>query len=317
MVHSYPVHCAVLGGSLSLLKWLVDEHCCPLRSIRISGKTRDSSGSFTPILTSRGRSLLGIAMEKENVEIIQYLVVEKGMPLAGEKELNMMRIIQILDKVLRMIPSPSGDPPQQQLVPVQSPPPAQREQLQHRIETVGVVTSVNGVSASAARRVTSAPATTQAPLPALPPPIPSPAQPQSTPTQSQSAPSQSTPSTPSRPTRTQSTPSRQESWVSSSRNTEMEETGRDDESGGSVDDPVRKFRECPVYGICLILTRVIPRSVSFVSPIASIAWSHLVVTRFAASNAAQTSQDAPCALWTVHLSVFTNHRRFEFMMRRQ
>jgi hypothetical protein len=103
--HSYPVHCAVLGGSLSLLKWLVDEHCCPLRSIRISGKTRDSSGSFTPILTSRGRSLLGIAFEKENIDIIRYLVVEKGMPLSGEKEMSMALLITVLDQALRMLPS--------------------------------------------------------------------------------------------------------------------------------------------------------------------------------------------------------------------
>lgn len=99
----YPVHCAVLGGSLALLMWLVDEHCCPLRSIRISGRTRESSG-FTPILTSRGRSLLGIAMEEQNVDLIRYLVVDKGMPLTGEKELSMQRMIVILDRVLRLVP---------------------------------------------------------------------------------------------------------------------------------------------------------------------------------------------------------------------
>jgi hypothetical protein len=69
-----------MGGSLELLQWLVDTHCCPLRSIRISGKTRQSSGSFTPILTSRGRSLLGIAIENEKIEdLVRYLVVDKGM----------------------------------------------------------------------------------------------------------------------------------------------------------------------------------------------------------------------------------------------
>ena len=99
----YPVHCAVLGGSLALLMWLVDEHCCPLRSIRISGRTRESSG-FTPILTSRGRSLLGIAMEEQNVDLIRYLVVDKGMPLTGEKELSIQRMIVILDRVLRLVP---------------------------------------------------------------------------------------------------------------------------------------------------------------------------------------------------------------------
>jgi hypothetical protein len=94
----------VLGGSLELLQWLVDTHCCPLRSIRISGKTRQSSGSFTPILTSRGRSLLGIAIEKEKVDLVRYLVVDKGMPLAGEKDLNTSTLIRLLDRILRELP---------------------------------------------------------------------------------------------------------------------------------------------------------------------------------------------------------------------
>ena len=100
----YPIHCAVLGGSLSLLTWLVDEHCCPLRSIRISGKTRGSNDNLTSMLTSRGRSLLGIAMEMENVDLIRYLVVDKSMPLSGEKDLSMQRMISTLDRVLRLLP---------------------------------------------------------------------------------------------------------------------------------------------------------------------------------------------------------------------
>ena len=99
------MQCAVLGGSLQLLKWLVDEHCCPLRSIRISnGKQRDSSGSYTPILTSKGRSLLGIALGNRNIGIVRYLVVEKRMLLSGEKDLCMDDLIQNLDLALRVLP---------------------------------------------------------------------------------------------------------------------------------------------------------------------------------------------------------------------
>jgi hypothetical protein len=90
---------------LKLLKWLVDEHCCPLRSIRISsGKEKDSSGSYTPILTSKGRSLLGIALENRNIGIVRYLVVEKRMLLSAEKELNLATVVQNLDLVLRALP---------------------------------------------------------------------------------------------------------------------------------------------------------------------------------------------------------------------
>jgi len=73
----YPVHCAVLGGSLRTLKWLVDEHCCPIKSVRVSGNTKNPK--YTAIVTSKGRSLLGIAMEISNIPIIRYLVAVKGV----------------------------------------------------------------------------------------------------------------------------------------------------------------------------------------------------------------------------------------------
>ena len=97
--------CAVLGGNLDLLKWLVDEHCCPLRSIRIShGKEKDSQGSYTPILTSKGRSLLGIALSNRNIGIVRYLVAEKRMLLSAEKGLSVDTLVQNLDLVLRVLP---------------------------------------------------------------------------------------------------------------------------------------------------------------------------------------------------------------------
>jgi hypothetical protein len=83
----------------------VDEHCCPLRSIRISdGKQKDSSGSYTPILTSKGRSLLSIALGNRNIGIVRYLVVEKRMLLSAEKGLSVETLVQNLDLVLRILP---------------------------------------------------------------------------------------------------------------------------------------------------------------------------------------------------------------------
>lgn len=87
------------------MKWLVDEHCCPLRSIRIShGKEKDSHGSYTPILTSKGRSLLGIALSNRNIGIVRYLVAEKRMLLSAEKGLSVDTLVQNLDLVLRVLP---------------------------------------------------------------------------------------------------------------------------------------------------------------------------------------------------------------------
>jgi hypothetical protein len=100
----YPVHCAVEGGKLSLLEWLVDEHCCPIKSVRVSGLGKDSYGKYTAIVTSRGRSLLGIGMENGQIPIVRYLVVEKGIALGGEKDVTTTMLIQNLDTVLRMLP---------------------------------------------------------------------------------------------------------------------------------------------------------------------------------------------------------------------
>eukprot|EP00980_Cylindrotheca_fusiformis_P017142 scaffold5276_cov134-Cylindrotheca_fusiformis.AAC.9 len=88
-----------------LLKWLIEEHCCPLRSIRISsGRPKDSSETYTPILTSRGRSLLAIALENRNIDIVQYLVVKKRMQISAEKGLSKEILSQNLDLVLRVLP---------------------------------------------------------------------------------------------------------------------------------------------------------------------------------------------------------------------
>ena len=84
----------------------MDEHCCPLRSIRVSsGRQKDSkSGSYTPILTSKGRSLLSIALAARNIGIVRYLVVEKRMLLWAEKDLSLETLVQNLDLVLRILP---------------------------------------------------------------------------------------------------------------------------------------------------------------------------------------------------------------------
>jgi len=100
----YPVHCAVLGGNLDVLKWLVDENCCPIKSFRVAGNAKDSA-RYTAIVTSKGRSLLGIAMENEDLQIVRYLVVEKGIALSGEQDVTPHLLCRNLEKVLRLLPS--------------------------------------------------------------------------------------------------------------------------------------------------------------------------------------------------------------------
>jgi hypothetical protein len=101
----YPVHCAVLGGNLDLLKFLVDENCSPVKSVRISGFTRDSGAKYTPIVTSRGRSLLGMAVETQNIHIVRYLVVEKNLSLLCEKDIGHEFLCRNLEIALRILPA--------------------------------------------------------------------------------------------------------------------------------------------------------------------------------------------------------------------
>ena len=100
---------------------LVDENCCPIKSVRVSGRCRDASNSFTEISTSKGRSLLGIALENSNVGIVRYLVVEKGIQLAGEKDITMDTLCRNLDLVLRFLPEDAAVLPGINIYPATTP----------------------------------------------------------------------------------------------------------------------------------------------------------------------------------------------------
>jgi hypothetical protein len=112
----YPVHCAVLGNNCDLLRFLVDEQCCPIKSVRVNASSSSSGSSgkgnggrnqttHTPIVTSRGRSLLGMAMEQNNMEIVRYLIVEKGVNSAAEPDVTRELLGNILYQALmRMMP---------------------------------------------------------------------------------------------------------------------------------------------------------------------------------------------------------------------
>jgi Zinc finger, C3HC4 type (RING finger) len=104
----YPVHAAALGGSLELLRWLVDDHCSPIKSVRLSGLNNTSSDRYTPIVTSKGRSLLGIAMANENVHMVRYLIVNKHLSIEAEKDITPAMVLRNFEKVLCLLPDTEG-----------------------------------------------------------------------------------------------------------------------------------------------------------------------------------------------------------------
>jgi hypothetical protein len=103
-----PIHCAVEGKSLELLRWLVDVQHCPIHDVStvndesggvvlsITGTIKSLASKtkkkyvFVPTLrTSTGRSVLNIAMKSRNVGILRYLINEKGVSVYEVNELEL------------------------------------------------------------------------------------------------------------------------------------------------------------------------------------------------------------------------------------
>ncbi len=100
----FPIHCAVEGGNLEIVHWLMDEHFCPIKVVRTGSNknSRQGSGYDVPILTSKGRSVLAIALQGLKVDILRYLVVEKGVSVYEMKDLKYS--LQALEAVLHAFP---------------------------------------------------------------------------------------------------------------------------------------------------------------------------------------------------------------------
>lgn len=72
VIRRFPIHCAVMGGNLDLVKWLIDAHGCP-----ISVRRSPQSGMLQSVQTSRSRTLMDLVMTgKPKVDILAYLVAK-------------------------------------------------------------------------------------------------------------------------------------------------------------------------------------------------------------------------------------------------
>jgi hypothetical protein len=83
----HPIHCAVEGGSPDIVRWLIDYHFCPVKLVRTGSKKAKQSPDVL-IQTSRGRSVLSIAIGRLKVDILRYLVVECGVSIFEAKDLQ-------------------------------------------------------------------------------------------------------------------------------------------------------------------------------------------------------------------------------------
>ena len=96
---SYPIHAAVLGRNFKLVKWLIEIECCPIH-ITPTSNTRYLNQHL--LVTSNGRSVIDIAMDNHDIDILRYLVVERSAAVFGYR--NMHTALRTLDMVIRRLP---------------------------------------------------------------------------------------------------------------------------------------------------------------------------------------------------------------------
>lgn len=96
----YPIHMAIRGGNLYLVRWLLLDHYCPLY---LAGKNRQRS----LLLTSKGRSPIDMAMDQPRLDVLKFLVCNQGLNLLeGVKKDNrgclshLMCLIQLIPESL-------------------------------------------------------------------------------------------------------------------------------------------------------------------------------------------------------------------------
>jgi hypothetical protein len=100
LIVRFPIHCAASGGNVKLLSWLVDVHHCPIKMTNTGN--RNSQVTTQLLETSKGRTVLDIAIENTGVNILQYLVNQKKLSIqSGGK--NAQALIA-LEAVLKAMP---------------------------------------------------------------------------------------------------------------------------------------------------------------------------------------------------------------------
>lgn len=70
--HFAQVHIAASGGNLNILKWLIEVKKCTIANRKTNA----------PLLTQSGLSMLAIAAQQGHVEMIRYLLLERGCNIA-------------------------------------------------------------------------------------------------------------------------------------------------------------------------------------------------------------------------------------------
>lgn len=118
----HPIHLATIGGNVRLVRWLVSERYCPLEVM--DPKRRSKNEVVVPIVTSRGKSALEIALLHQRLDIVHYFVAEQGMSMFNLKNIGADVAISNLTTLLNMMPSTFFHGVQMQMTSAPPPPSA-------------------------------------------------------------------------------------------------------------------------------------------------------------------------------------------------
>eukprot|EP00523_Entomoneis_sp_CCMP467_P017547 CAMPEP_0168810340 /NCGR_PEP_ID=MMETSP0726-20121227/3551_1 /TAXON_ID=265536 /ORGANISM="Amphiprora sp., Strain CCMP467" /LENGTH=772 /DNA_ID=CAMNT_0008862353 /DNA_START=58 /DNA_END=2373 /DNA_ORIENTATION=+ len=102
----WPIHCAVEGGNIDILRWLVEDHFCPITTIASAGKKPRRGAQESLISTSNDRNVLSIAIERLKIEMMQYLVVDRGVSIFESAQLEPS--LRALEATLVALPRTEG-----------------------------------------------------------------------------------------------------------------------------------------------------------------------------------------------------------------
>jgi hypothetical protein len=101
----HPIHCAVQGGNLDIVRWLIEDHFCPIKTIR--SMKQKKGGVDLLVRTSKDRTVLSIAVSALHVDILRYLVVDCGVSIYESKDLKAS--LRALEAVLLALPNRNED----------------------------------------------------------------------------------------------------------------------------------------------------------------------------------------------------------------
>lgn len=119
----HPIHLATIGGNVKLVRWLVSERYCPLEAMDPKRRSKNEV-VFVPIVTSKGKTALEIALLHQRLDIVHYFVAEQRMSMFNLKNIGADVAISNLTTLLNMMPSTFFHGMQMQMT--SAPPPSAR-----------------------------------------------------------------------------------------------------------------------------------------------------------------------------------------------